>query len=50
MSKSGLTGLFCIYNKYMKIDFDSVKDALNQDKHGISLKEAALLEWDTALV
>lgn len=34
----------------MKIDFDPAKDVLNQAKHGISLKEAALLEWDTALL
>jgi len=34
----------------MKIDFDPLKDAANQEKHGISLSFASNLEWDTALV
>lgn len=34
----------------MEIDFDPGKDALNQSKHGVSLRDATLLEWDTALV
>ncbi|UDL07397.1 BrnT family toxin [Marinobacter sp. CA1] len=31
----------------MDIDFDSAKDAANREKHGVSLSEAAGLEWDT---
>jgi uncharacterized protein len=31
----------------MKITFDLLKDTANFDKHGISLAEAKLLEWDT---
>jgi uncharacterized protein len=34
----------------MYIEFDPVKDASNQDKHGVSLALAAELEWDAALV
>lgn len=34
----------------MKITFDPAKDAINQAKHGISLQDAALLDWDSALV
>lgn len=31
------------------ITFDPAKDASNQAKHGLSLKDAARLEWDTVL-
>ena len=31
----------------MKITFDSKKDAVNVEKHGVSLAEAANIEWDT---
>jgi len=31
----------------MKIIFDQLKDTVNIDKHGISLADAKLLEWDT---
>jgi uncharacterized protein len=34
----------------MQIEFDPVKDASNQAKHGVSLVLAAELEWDDALV
>jgi len=34
----------------MKIQFDPAKDAINQQKHGISLKLAECLEWDTAVI
>jgi uncharacterized protein len=34
----------------MQIEFDPVKDASNQTKHGVSLALAAKLEWDAALV
>jgi uncharacterized protein len=34
----------------MRIEFDPVKDASNQEKHGVSLALAAELEWDAALV
>lgn len=34
----------------MRIEFDPVKDASNQAKHGVSLALAAELEWDAALV
>jgi uncharacterized protein len=34
----------------MQIEFDPVKDASNQAKHGVSLALAAELEWDDALV
>lgn len=33
----------------MDFDFDPNKDRFNQEKHGISLSEAAHIEWDTAL-
>ncbi len=32
----------------MRITFDPNKDAINRDKHGLSLQEAADLEWDIA--
>ncbi len=34
----------------MNTTFDPVKDALNLTKHGISLAQAARLDWDNALV
>ncbi len=33
----------------MDIEFDPTKDAANIAKHGVSLADAASLEWDTAL-
>ena len=30
----------------MKIAFDPTKDAINRSKHGISLSEAARLDWN----
>ncbi|MDP1614363.1 MAG: BrnT family toxin [Methylococcales bacterium] len=33
----------------MKIDFDPTKDLINQQKHGVSLADTALFEWDTAV-
>lgn len=33
----------------MKITFDSVKDANNQVKHGLSLDDAFSIDWDTLL-
>lgn len=33
----------------MEIGFDTGKDAINRAKHGISLANAALIEWDTLL-
>ena len=29
----------------MKIEFDAVKDLVNRDKHGVSLADAAQLDW-----
>jgi len=40
----------CRYTARMQIDFDPTKDAANRDKHGISLGDATLLEWDSAVV
>jgi len=34
----------------MLIEFDPAKDAVNRAKHGIALGDAALLDWDDALV
>jgi len=34
----------------ISIAFDPAKDAVNVAKHGISLAEAARLDWDCALV
>jgi uncharacterized DUF497 family protein len=34
----------------MEIEFDPVKDAANQIKHGVSLALAVELDWDAALV
>jgi len=34
----------------MEIEYDPAKDAINRRKHGISLGEAARLNWDTAFV
>lgn len=33
----------------MDITYDPAKDRSNQHKHGVSLAEAAHIEWDTAL-
>jgi len=32
----------------MEFEFDPIKDAANREKHGISLGDAALLDWDRA--
>lgn len=34
----------------MQITFDPKKDVVNRHKHGVSLAEAAAIEWDTALL
>ncbi|MBF0160636.1 MAG: BrnT family toxin [Magnetococcales bacterium] len=34
----------------MKIIRDPVKDIINREKHGLSLAEAAHLDWDKALI
>ena len=34
----------------MQIEFDPVKDASNQEKHGVSLALASTLDWEAALV
>jgi uncharacterized protein len=34
----------------MKITFDLAKDSLNQKKHGHSLADAQLLDWEEALI
>ena len=33
----------------MELSYDSAKNNSNIEKHGLSLAEAKLLEWDTAL-
>jgi len=39
-----------MYNKSMEIEFDSNKDAVNIEKHGLSLANAVKLEWEYLLV
>jgi uncharacterized DUF497 family protein len=39
--------IFCAYNKSMRITFDTVKNAINIEKHGMSLVDAERIEWDT---
>ena len=34
----------------MQVEFDPVKDASNQEKHGVSLSLASDLDWEAALV
>lgn len=34
----------------MRIEFDDAKDAMNRDKHGISLAAAAEMDFETAKV
>jgi uncharacterized protein len=34
----------------MEIIFDITKDSENQRKHGLSLSEAALMDWDAVLL
>jgi len=34
----------------MRIEFDPVKEAANQTKHGVSLSIAGELDWEAALV
>jgi len=33
----------------MEIAFDTTKDAVNLEKHGVSLAAAAMIEWEDAL-
>jgi len=37
-------------NWRMEFDFDPIKDASNRRKHGVSLADAALLDWETAVI
>ena len=39
----------CTYNN-MEIEFDAAKDKVNRARHGVSLTEAARLDWDRACV
>jgi len=39
-----------MYNKTVLIAYDPVKDELNQEKHGLSLAQAGLFDWATALI
>lgn len=34
----------------MKVICDAAKDAINKEKHGVSLTEAAFIDWDDALI
>lgn len=34
----------------MKVIYDAAKDAINKEKHGVSLTEAAFIDWDGALI
>ncbi|HWK47315.1 MAG TPA: BrnT family toxin [Stellaceae bacterium] len=34
----------------MNYEFDPAKDAINLDKHGVSLVDAEIFEWETAVV
>jgi len=34
----------------MEYEFDPVKDAINRDKHGVSLGAAAMLDWEAAVI
>ena len=34
----------------MRVEFDSAKDLINREKHGLSLEDAAAMDFDTALV
>ena len=33
----------------MKVIFDTAKDAINMEKHGVSLTNATFIDWDVAL-
>jgi len=33
----------------VQIEFDAAKDAINRDKHGVSLADAAQLDWTTVV-
>ncbi len=33
----------------MQVTFDAAKDAINMEKHGVSLTIASLIDWDEAL-
>ena len=39
-----------MYNKSVLIEYDAIKDQFNQEKHGLSLAQAGLLDWSTALI
>lgn len=39
-----------MYNNTVLIVYDPVKDQFNQEKHGLSLARAGLLDWATALI
>lgn len=42
--------IYCTYSKHMDITFDPDKDRLNiKDHDGISLADAAQIDWDTAV-
>jgi len=45
-----LTTSFYVSTINKKIQFDQNKEAINQEKHGISLQNATLIDWETVLV
>src|SRR4051794_24280992 len=45
-----LTNAFIVATINMGIEFDSAKDLVNQEKHGVSLGLASELDWEAALV
>ena len=58
ISSNGLRGqtakhfdreLSCAYIKSLRFAFDPAKDAINRSKHGVSLSEAARLDWNRVL-
>lgn len=34
----------------MRVIYDVAKDAVNKEKHGVSLTDAAFIDWDAALI
>jgi len=45
-----LRDAFCCYKIAMEIEFDPDKDAINLEKHGLSLADAVRLDWSNAVV
>lgn len=45
-----MTSTIYVATLKMKLEFDAIKNTVNQNKHGFALALAGELDWETAMV